>query len=76
MIAEDECVEVTPSSVRLRKVNLDQTERAAQPPSRAKRRLPTCTQTSGVSSGTGSRVQSGARFSRKASRPSWASSVM
>jgi GTP-binding protein len=28
MIAEDECVEVTPTSVRLRKVNLDQTERA------------------------------------------------
>jgi GTP-binding protein len=28
MIAEDECVEVTPTSVRLRKVVLDQTERA------------------------------------------------
>jgi GTP-binding protein len=28
LIAEDECVEVTPSSVRLRKVTLDQTERA------------------------------------------------
>ncbi|MET0729068.1 MAG: translational GTPase TypA [Acidimicrobiales bacterium] len=28
LIAEDECVEVTPSSVRLRKVNLDQTTRA------------------------------------------------
>ena len=26
-IAEDECVEVTPQSVRLRKVDLDQTER-------------------------------------------------
>jgi GTP-binding protein len=26
-IAEDECVEVTPSAVRLRKVVLDQTER-------------------------------------------------
>ncbi len=28
LIAEDECVEVTPSSVRLRKVILDQTTRA------------------------------------------------
>jgi GTP-binding protein len=28
LIAEDECVEVTPQSVRLRKVNLDQTTRA------------------------------------------------
>ena len=27
-IREDECVEVTPESVRLRKVNVDQTQRA------------------------------------------------
>jgi GTP-binding protein len=30
MISEDECVEVTPSSVRLRKVVLDQTVRARE----------------------------------------------
>ena len=31
LIAEDECVEVTPTSVRLRKVVLDQTQRPAAP---------------------------------------------
>ena len=37
-IAEDECVEVTPQSVRLRKVVLDQTDAAALPSGPSPRR--------------------------------------
>ena len=39
LIAEDECVEVTPQSVRLRKVVLDQTQRAAERQASQDRRL-------------------------------------
>jgi GTP-binding protein len=38
-VREDECVEVTPESVRLRKVELDQTRRHKLARNRAKDRL-------------------------------------